>query len=92
MSSACKVGRGRALPWALAAVVTAAIVAPADDLSAASSPRKEQKRERSHLAGPARGVPLLEPYVELDANKMPFGSAKWWEQMRRDGSAGGETP
>jgi len=27
-----------------------------------------------------------------DANKLPFGSSIWWEQMRREGRLGGETP
>jgi hypothetical protein len=92
MLSGCKVGRGRVLPWALAAVIGAATVAPVDELYAARSPRKEHKREQSHLARPAPGVPLAEPYVEFDASKMRFGSARWWEQMRREGRLGGETP
>jgi hypothetical protein len=31
-------------------------------------------------------------YVERDANKLPFGSAIWWDQMQREGRLGGETP
>jgi hypothetical protein len=27
-----------------------------------------------------------------DASKLPFGSMVWWEQMRREGRLGGETP
>ena len=92
MPGACNVGRARVLPWALAAVIGAATAAPMDELYAARSPRKEHRREQSHLARPARGVPLPEPYVERDANKMRFGSAQWWEQMRREGRLGGETP
>jgi hypothetical protein len=31
-------------------------------------------------------------YVQHDAEKLPFGSSNWWEQMRREGRLGGETP
>jgi hypothetical protein len=92
MPSACKGGRGRVLPCALAAVVAAATMGPLSELYAAPSPRKEHKRERPHPARLVNGVPRPDPYVELDANKMRFGSAQWWEQMRREDRLGGETP
>ena len=85
-------GRGRVVPCALAAVIASATIAPMEELYAARSPRREHKREQSHLARPAHGVPLPEPYGELDASKMRFGSGQWWEQMRREGRLGGETP
>ena len=85
-------GRGRVAPCALAAVIASATMAPMEKLGAAPSPRKEHKGTRSHLARPAYGVPMPEPYVELDASKMRIGSARWWEQMRREGRLGGETP
>jgi hypothetical protein len=31
-------------------------------------------------------------WYERDANKLPFGSAIWWEQMQREGRLGGEAP
>jgi hypothetical protein len=31
-------------------------------------------------------------YVQQLADKMRFGSSGWWEQMRREGRLGGETP
>lgn len=31
-------------------------------------------------------------WYEHDANKLPFGSMRWWEQMRREDRLGGETP
>ena len=85
-------GRGCFVPCALAAVIASATIAPIEGLYAAPSPRKEHRATRSHLARPAYGVPLAGPYVELDASKMRIGSARWWEQMRREGRLGGETP
>ena len=31
-------------------------------------------------------------YKEQLADKLRFGSSAWWEQMRREGRLGGETP
>ena len=31
-------------------------------------------------------------YVERDVNRLPFGSANWWDQMLREGRLGGEIP
>jgi hypothetical protein len=31
-------------------------------------------------------------YMEMRADKMPFGSNAWWDQMQREGRLGGETP
>jgi len=31
-------------------------------------------------------------WYDHDANKLPIGSMRWWEQMRREGRLGGETP
>jgi hypothetical protein len=36
--------------------------------------------------------PTAAGWYPHDSNKLPFGSAIWWEQMRRDGRLGGETP
>ena len=29
-----------------------------------------------------------EPYYERDANRIPFGTSRWWEQMEREDRAG----
>jgi len=42
------------------------------------------------------GQPAARPrgngYQEQLADKLRFGSSAWWEQMKREGRLGGETP
>jgi hypothetical protein len=88
-------GSKGSLPITLARLVAGvSMAALAGPIGAAPSPRKEQHAVKPHH--PARGaeheLPRPDPYVERDANKMRFGSGPWWEQMRREGRLGGETP
>jgi hypothetical protein len=49
--------------------------------------------EAAHHATAARSyAPRPDAYVERDVNKLPFGSATWWDQMQREGRLGGEMP
>jgi hypothetical protein len=56
----------------------------------------KQHAGRSHRDEPRsahrRPHPQAEAWSPRDASKLPFGSASWWEQMRREGRLGGETP
>ena len=47
-----------------------------------------QYRAESQYAGRSRG----NGYQEHLADKLPMGSSAWWEQMRREGRLGGESP
>jgi len=77
--------------------MTAAAAAPA-----LAEPRA--RPERPHAQAASRAAPEQQPqaraaasargegYREQLVDKLPFGSAAWWEQMRREGRLGGETP
>ena len=74
----------------LAGVNDAAI---ADDKQQAKSEHPTQKPAAARQYSSARAAtPPPDPYIERDASKLPFGSAIWWDQMRREGRLGGETP
>lgn len=84
----------RALLTSLIALSLAGGVA--GPVGAEAQPKKEKLRAKSQIrpsaeSGAAR-YPLPDPYVELNASKMRMGSTAWWEQMRREGRLGGETP
>ena len=54
---------------------------------------KKRKAQKDASAPPAAASqPRPDRYRELLADKMPVGSTDWWEQMRREGRLGGETP
>ena len=55
---------------------------------AKKAPRQDNGETPSYSARPrdANG------YTQQWADKMRFGSSSWWEQMRREGRLGGETP
>ena len=38
--------------------------------------------------GRLRGYRARPRYYEYDANRLPFGTSRWWEQMEREGRAG----
>src|SRR5262245_31948440 len=50
-------------------------------------PRHEAKKEQGQPP-----LPRGDGYKERLADKLPFGSSAWWEQMKREGRLGGETP
>jgi hypothetical protein len=70
---------------ALTLLVGAAVAAPA-------AAETKRKAHRPHAPGAAVATPRPADYRELLADKLPVGSSQWWEQMRREGRLGGETP
>jgi hypothetical protein len=54
----------------------------------------DRKKARKSAARDTAAAPQPRPdrYRELLADRMPIGSTEWWEQMRREGRLGGETP
>lgn len=62
-------------------------------LAAEAGASDKKKKAQRHASAPApAATPRPERYHELLADKMPVGSSAWWEQMRREGRLGGETP
>jgi hypothetical protein len=60
-------------------------------VAGASDKTKKAPRHAASAPVPA-GAARPDRYRELLADKMPVGSSAWWEQMRREGRLGGETP
>jgi hypothetical protein len=74
---------------AAVAVLTLLAVPAASASDQAKAAKREAKKEpQAVVQAPRRG----NGYVEQLADKMKFGSSAWWEQMRREGRLGGETP
>jgi hypothetical protein len=71
----------------LVALVT--IVGPAN-VCAQPEAKKRHKPVQAQVQHPAaaRTSPKPDGYVERDANRLPFGSALWWDQMLRENRAG----
>ena len=59
---------------------------------ASAQPHKKKSHKHAHAqAGKSaayRAAPLPDPYIERDSNRLPFGSAIWWDQMLRENRAG----
>jgi hypothetical protein len=60
------------------------------EAGAADKTKKAQRQAASRPVPAA--TPRADRYRELLADKMPVGTNAWWEQMRREGRLGGETP
>jgi hypothetical protein len=84
----------RRVVLALGALVLAAGIAGPAAAQTQPKPRPAYaKKAAPHYS--AQGQPAAQPrngYQEQLADKMRFGSSAWWEQMRREGRLGGETP
>jgi hypothetical protein len=82
----------------IAAVLAAALLVAgsAGAQTQAGKQKPYHKRNAQNYAGgnsAAYAAPRRDNgYVEYYADRMPFGSSAWWEQMRREGRLGGETP
>ena len=74
-------------------LLSGAVVAQAAASEEASASAKKHKAHKPAAHSP-RHASASSPdgYRELLADKMPIGSTQWWEQMRREGRLGGETP
>ena len=67
----------------------------AGPLSAETQAKKEKPQAKHTRPSAENGrvrTPRPDPYVELNADKMPIGTPAWWAQMQREGRLGGETP
>lgn len=76
---------------AVAVLATLSLVAGLSGEGSAQSNAKKlhkhaQAQVRQPSAAPTAGKP--DGYVERDANKLPFGSSLWWDQMLRENRAG----
>jgi hypothetical protein len=81
----------RSLLLVLSLLLSSALVAPAGASEEGGSSDKKRKAQRAAVAHPA-ATSRPDDYRELLADKIPIGSSAWWEQMRREGRLGGETP
>jgi hypothetical protein len=85
---------------ALALIAALSLAAGVNDMAMAED--KPQSKSKHHVRKPPTAAqestaarsypPRPDAYVERDANKLPFGSAIWWDQMQREGRLGGEMP
>jgi hypothetical protein len=54
---------------------------------------KKRKAQRHAVRPPvSTGAPRPDQYREMLADKIPIGTAAWWDQMQREGRLGGEIP
>jgi hypothetical protein len=88
-------GLGKALALALACALVGCFALQGD---AAAAQKKKAHAKHHRLAKVytprAEAERKFDPdaYHEFDANKLPFGSSAWWQQMTREGRAGGGNP
>ena len=84
--------RARVLLSGLVVIGVTGVVTP--PLAAAEGQARAKARKPPAMAvqrPEPRSAPV-QPYVELNSERMKVGSGAWWEQMRREGRLGGETP
>jgi hypothetical protein len=75
---------------AISALLAAAAAAvPAGAQVQPQQPKAHAKKETAPQPAP---LPRDSGYREQLADKLPIGSNAWWEQMKREGRLGGETP
>jgi hypothetical protein len=79
----------RSLLLVLSLLLSSALLAPA---GASNEGGSSDKKRKAHRAVAPAATSRPDDYRELLADKMPIGSSAWWEQMRREGRLGGETP
>ena len=71
------------------------VVGVADEAAAKTSAKKHKQyaKKPAFVQDYGSAKPYgTDAFVERNANKLPFGSAAWWEQMQREGRLGGEIP
>ena len=73
-------------------VVLSVLMSGAVVAEAGASDKKRKAQKDASAPPVAASQPRPDRYRELLADKMPVGSTDWWEQMRREGRLGGETP
>jgi hypothetical protein len=76
---------------AAAGLAALALVAgPSADVAAKEPAKKSHKQAKAqvrHSGGEAASA-KADGYIVRDADKLPFGSAQWWDQMMREDRAG----
>jgi len=65
------------------------ITGVAGPAAAAEGYTKKKAQAKKHWRKPRE--PEAGAYIERDANKLPYGTRTWWEQMDREGR-GGQQP
>jgi hypothetical protein len=74
-------------------LLVAGIAAPAAGQTQPKPPPAYAKKAAPQYSGQDQyAAQPRNGYQEQLADKMRFGSSAWWEQMRREGRLGGETP
>jgi hypothetical protein len=76
-----------AMLWVLSGLMSLAVIS-----EAGATADKKRKAQQHAATVPAATAPRPARYHELLADKLRIGSTEWWEQMRREGRLGGETP
>ena len=52
-----------------------------------AAPPKTYSSNATNRANAQPAAPQASSYREHDANRLPFGSEQWWDQMNREGRA-----
>jgi hypothetical protein len=76
---------------AAAGLAALALVAcPGADVAAKEPAKKSQKQAKAQARqSTGEGASAkADGYIVRDADKLPFGSAQWWDQMMREDRAG----
>jgi hypothetical protein len=78
----------------LASVAVLSLLALPAGEALAKDPKKRTAQAKKPAATqehrPRADAP--DAYIVRNADKLPFGSAIWWDQMQREGRLGGEVP
>ena len=79
--------------WLVACALVAGLAAAASAQAQSEKQKRYAKQTpRSQVEGKANVRPQNDANTEYRVDNMRFGSSAWWEQMRREGRLGGETP
>jgi hypothetical protein len=76
----------------VAALGALLLVASAPLMASAEPQPKPARASAKKATPPAESAPRSDGYREQLADKLPFGSQAWWDQMSREGRLGGERP
>jgi len=75
----------------VAALCTLSLLAGlSGEASGRAHTKKSKKQASAQVRQPSGGAATLKPdgHIERDANRLPFGSSLWWDQMLRENRAG----
>jgi hypothetical protein len=74
------------------AALGALLLVASAPLMASAEPQPKHARSTKKVSPPTESAPRSDGYREQLADKLPFGSQAWWDQMSREGRLGGERP